>query len=82
LYPNIERFAAQTHPAGVVCSVLTVFDQIAHVMEKSYITFAQINALDNGDVLAPFEILTFPHVVLFQGLENFRTYHGAFREAE
>ena len=51
-------------------------------MQYSDITFAQINALDNSDVLAPFEIPVFPHVMLFQGLDNFRTYHGAFKEAK
>ncbi len=51
-------------------------------MRNSEIQFAQLDALGNGDVSAPFKILSYPHVMLFQGLDNVATYHGAFREAE
>lgn len=51
-------------------------------MQKSDIIFAQIEDLDNGNVLAPFEISAFPHIMLFRGLNNFRTYCGAFQAAE
>jgi hypothetical protein len=51
-------------------------------MRNSEVRFAQLDALENNDVCVPFEILSFPHVMLFRGLDDVRTYHGAFREAE
>lgn len=80
--PEYQKVGSPIRPAVLICSILTLLDQIAYIMQKSDIVFAQIDALGNGDVLAPFEISTFPRVMLFQALDNFRTYRGAFKEAE
>ena len=80
--PQYQKVGSPIRPAVLICSVLNVLDQIADIMHDSDITFAQINALDNGDVLAPFNVSTFPHLMLFQGLDNFRMYRGVFKETE
>lgn len=80
--PEYQKVGSPIRSAVLICSVLNVLDQIADNMQDSGITFAQIDALDNSNVLAPFSISTFPHVMLFQGFDSFRAYRGAFKETE
>ena len=51
-------------------------------MRNSELRFAQIDAVENNDVCRPYDILSFPRVMLFRGLDDYQTYHGAFRQAE
>jgi hypothetical protein len=52
--------------------------------QNTGVSFAQINFLNNGEVLIPYEECksAFPHVMLFQGLGNVRHYHGPLTESE
>jgi hypothetical protein len=55
---------------------LNVLPQIAYEMRKTDVNFAQINFLDNGDILLPYDLKVFPHLMLFQGLDDVRQYRG------
>ena len=51
-------------------------------MENTKISFAQINLLEAGNVLTPYNITTFPHLMLFQGYDDVRMYHDALDESQ
>ena len=51
-------------------------------MQDSSIAFAQINALESGEATASFNITTFPHLLIFKGVDNFRKYRGSLKETE
>jgi Thioredoxin len=44
--------------------------------------FGQIDVVENAALSRKFQIRTFPTVMLFQGLDEFKPYHGALREKE
>ena len=55
------------------------------MMQDTNISFAQINFIGNGEVLLLYrlyDLLVFPRIMLFQGLDNVRYYHEPLRESE
>ena len=61
---------------------LTLVSQTAQAMDESEYGFGQIDVVPNAALSQKFEIRTFPTVVLFQGFNEFKSYHGALREKE
>ncbi len=54
-----------------------ILPQIARTMQHTTsMSFTQINFIDNGEALLPYNLSIFPHVMLFQGLNDVRHYHG------
>lgn len=52
--------------------------KIAEASAERPIVFGQINVTGNWDAVSSFEINTFPHIMLFQGFDYYKTYKGAF----
>jgi hypothetical protein len=77
-----QKIGKPIRPAVLIRSVLIVLDQVADAMQDSDVTFAQIDFLNYGDILALFNISTISHIMLFQGLDNLTTFRGATKEAE
>jgi thioredoxin-like negative regulator of GroEL len=51
-------------------------------MDESECGFGQIDVVENAALSRKFQIKTFPTVMLFQSLDEFKSYHGALREKE
>jgi hypothetical protein len=61
--------------------VLLLIDRIWQIAKASTdkpIAFGQINVNGNWDAVASFGITGYPHIMLFQGFDNNKTYKGAF----